>query len=381
MSYENGEWSSPEALSPESGGAGAFSVAMDPSGNALATWLEGNTLVAKRYSAATQAWDATPATQGIVTEFAVSSVQVGMAGNGDAIAVWVDNLRSIWAARFVGASWQSPVMLYQPSAQFLGRKAKTLAVNPNGEAITAWTDVVPVAGAPSQQQAMTAEFSNGAWTTPRVAGQNLKMWTNVSVALNGVGDAVLAWSVPISSTRQTFQVQRRKAGTWSDVAPLESTFEDDQELLWADDGQGNFWAGWTDELGPRVSLLKADGTWSSPLSLNSVGSLSALDTDLESGRPMVLWREISETTSYEGTPYQATSYHSKIFSRARLEDGSWGNPVRAGEGEALVSGVTLSKTGPDRAIAVAVYSQQVQPQARYFARVQPEARFWTNSYH
>ncbi len=128
------------------GDAGAYQVAFDGSGNAIAVWLQydgtRSNLWANRFTASSNSWGVATLieTNNAGTVFAFPQVAVDALGN--AIAVWVQsdgtlNNRSIWANRFTAgsSSWGAATLIETENA---GTDDAQVAVDASGNAIALW---------------------------------------------------------------------------------------------------------------------------------------------------------------------------------------------------------------------------------------------------
>ena len=135
-------WEAAEIIETMAGNAGSPQVAMDSSGNAIATWQQNdgtrNNIWANRYVAGTGWQDA----ELIETDNTgnAGSPQVAMDSDGNAIAIWYQNdgtRFNIWANRYVkGTGWQAPELVETNNTGNAG--SPQVAMDSNGNAIAAW---------------------------------------------------------------------------------------------------------------------------------------------------------------------------------------------------------------------------------------------------
>jgi hypothetical protein len=136
-----------DALEPQLG--------LDANGNVLVVWYESNLTApaqsdfgvwSNRFSATSLTWGAATAVQ---PNLSLAGVQpsLGVAANGDAIAVWLqpspaNSTRSeLWGSHFnlLNATWASPIKLMtNPDAYTLVGYDPKVSVNANGEAVVVW---------------------------------------------------------------------------------------------------------------------------------------------------------------------------------------------------------------------------------------------------
>ena len=204
-----GSWTSPQTLTPGSGvNAADPSVAISPSGNAVAMWdvySPPNLLVQASARQAHGSWSAVTT----LTSLANSSTlpKVGMDGSGNAVAIWLQSSSagsSIETANFpASGSWTAPVALSTPGVSAAN---PTLAVNTYSDAIAGWQT--------TNGQILVAERKAGVWGAPISIAPAAFRQGAPHAALNDRGDAAVAWT-----GRGTALVATRAAGgAWS--API-----------------------------------------------------------------------------------------------------------------------------------------------------------------
>lgn len=169
---------------------------------AAPTWLPGQTLSA-------------PGTE-------TGGAQVGLAANGDAVAVWgagefTDAVIQA-AHREAGGSWSAPVTISAPALS----SAPRLAVDPSGEAVALWRRYD---GANFRAQA-ASRAPGGDWTAPiNISPPGVEAY-DPAVAIDGAGQITAVWS---RYDGFGFRVQARTrtaGGTWRLVENLSTAGAD-----------------------------------------------------------------------------------------------------------------------------------------------------------
>lgn len=139
-------WGPTQSLPLDTGFARLAQVAMDPNGNATVSWQQADStprsrLWARRFNAATQAWDT--ATR-IETSSAGNALfqKVAMDSSGNAIVVWqqLDGLYlHVYTNRYrtVSGTWGTMDALVSHSAN---ADAPEIAINRNGDAVAVWSE-------------------------------------------------------------------------------------------------------------------------------------------------------------------------------------------------------------------------------------------------
>ncbi|HET9257141.1 MAG TPA: hypothetical protein VFO16_18350, partial [Pseudonocardiaceae bacterium] len=135
-----GAWQAPVSLSAAGQNASDPQVAVNAQGNAVAVWTRSNgsnDIVQAAARSAAGAWQAPVSLSG--TGQNASAPQVGVDGQGDAVAVWTRSNGSNdivqAAARSAAGAWQTPVSL-SGTGQNAG--ASQVAVNAQGNAVAVW---------------------------------------------------------------------------------------------------------------------------------------------------------------------------------------------------------------------------------------------------
>ena len=122
-------------------------IAMDPQGNAIAVWAQGNStgvlsIWANRYDVKSGSWG-TPAL--IEQNSGVATLpQIGVDNNGNAVAVWVQNdgtFNRMMANRYVaGQGWGTPQVIESNTGD---ADFPRVAVNGSGNAMALWKQFMP----------------------------------------------------------------------------------------------------------------------------------------------------------------------------------------------------------------------------------------------
>ena len=214
-------WQPPVEVARPGIGA-APKVALDANGAAAIIWVhdigERRVLQATIRPPGATAWPNANDLSG--TPFRIQSHQVGMDASGNAVTVWAqrddaDHFYVVGDLRpAAGGFWLAPVALSSPGSNATSGPSLTLL--PNGEALAAWIDGGAVRVAPGQAAA-------GTWDptlTPATGGVGGD--TDVDVAMNAGGDAVLAWSWRRSATGPAIEQAafRPGGGNWGPAVDL-----------------------------------------------------------------------------------------------------------------------------------------------------------------
>ena len=179
------------------------SVAADPSGNAIAVWVQidedtnRDVIRAIRYEPGTSWGSAVTISS---PEFTVSTTDVGMDDQGGAIAVW-DQLSGGVGGRIIRANRFTPGIGWRDLAEVEDVKADDattaeglrLDVGANGDAFAIWTQNAPTEG--NRSDVYASRFSGGAWTVDpkRIDVYDAGDKSTPDIAVDGAGTAYAVW--------------------------------------------------------------------------------------------------------------------------------------------------------------------------------------------
>ena len=179
------------------------SVAADPSGNAIAVWVQvdedtgGELIRAIRYEPGV-GWGSA-VTIG-ASQFTVSNTDVGMDDQGAALAVW-DQLSGGSGGRIIRANRFTPGMGWRDLAEVEDVKSDDattaaglrLDVGANGDAFAIWTQNAPAEG--DRNDVYASRFSGGAWAVDpqRIDVYDAGDKSTPDVAVDGEGTAYAVW--------------------------------------------------------------------------------------------------------------------------------------------------------------------------------------------
>jgi hypothetical protein len=182
-------------------------LAVDPAGNAIAVWTDGNhvagyQIVAARYSAASGSWDAPLSLSGHHDpRNPVDGVSVGIDAAGNAMAVWREYEllpavgRWVRAARYTATSgtWTTPITLaFSSGGDFW---APALSVGPMGEAFALWIAIPP--GSPEYGgtvQSARYDPVAGGWGNPVNLSGAGELCRDPDIGADAHGNAIAAWT-------------------------------------------------------------------------------------------------------------------------------------------------------------------------------------------
>ncbi|MFT3866295.1 MAG: PKD domain-containing protein [Solirubrobacterales bacterium] len=338
-----GGWGSPVDLSV--GGENAYrpQVAVDQTGEAVAVWYryDGTNWIAQAASrTAGGDWGA-PVDLSATGEDALES-QVAIDQAGEAVAVWerFDGSNEIIeaATRTAAGVWLAPLNL---SAGGENAHAPQVAVDPGGDAVAVWhrSD-----GSTYVVQA-TTRAAGGGWQPPvdlSAPGVDAK---DAQVAVDQAGDAVAVWEGYEGGHWIAQAASRPAGGIWGSPVDLSASGVDASELAVALDQAGDAVVAWDQYDGStyvaEAASRAAGGSWQSPVDLSTAGGIAygprvALDPG---GDAVAVWSRDDGGSE-------------KAQAAIRPAGGSWGAPVdlSAADGVAPDPQVAVDSEGDATAV-------------------------------
>lgn len=304
-------WGATEAVQTFDAAASSIHlrVGLDATGQATAVWRhdpdaagpQPARILANR-RAAGGSWG-TPVNISAETE--ADPPQLAVMPNGSAVAVWGGMGRSIWSSQSgSGGGWSAPAELVKYQRAARGAFNFDIAFNASGEGLLAWYDFSAVG--PNATFALKAKrFLQGAWQTPdllveqpAVPDVNLRP----EVAINAHGHSVIAWQPQDESLRAAVGLPGQAWGV-AEVKPADGvTFvRSDYRLQVAIDGLGNALLAWTQSTNQTNPDLYIDrytpsGGWGGPTlhedytGFDEIAAVPALAMN-DRGQAIVAWRQ------------------------------------------------------------------------------------------
>ncbi|HEY4393953.1 MAG TPA: hypothetical protein VGP64_07825 [Polyangia bacterium] len=198
----SGSWQTATKVAADATNGATFpSVAVDPSGNAVVVYEDGDQIWTAYYTAATASWGAPAAidARGSVT----SKPSVAVDKNGHYLAVWGlqinSSLSGIWQSTSTnGKTWSTPISISR-TWDF----GPVLAMNANGAAVVAWSEELADGSNTVMAEASVRSATDGTWSAPvvmLVAASGDDSDRDPAVAIDGNGNAFVGWSQSDGST-------------------------------------------------------------------------------------------------------------------------------------------------------------------------------------
>ena len=304
-----------------------LTLAVDPSGDAVAAWSDfggdDENVEATSTTAPGAGWNSpTKLAENSFFLMLPPMPQVAIDSHGDAVAVWEIEKSDKWYVQAsqmpAGGTWQTPVQLAETNYP-LGRPQ--VAIDSQGDAIAAWTtsngshDLIDAAELPA----------GGSWQAPAQISGSSEDAVQPQVAMNGDGDAVIAWTMWTGSTDAIEAAELPAGGTWQTPAQISNAGSEDSGPQVAIDEHGDVVAVWEHNNGGQEVVegaqMPTGGSWQSTASQLSESGQSAYNPELASnprGDAVVVWER------YNGS--------DQIAQAAQLPaGGSWQSPINISE--------------------------------------------------
>jgi hypothetical protein len=168
--------------------------------------------------------------------------RIACSADGTAVAVWsqvTGSVDSAWSNRYVpGVGWGIPTLLENTDSDV---GAVRVAMDANGNAIAVWQQYDDGYSSPSSIWASRFTPAAG-WTAPvRIENSNLDSY-DPSIAMDGAGNAVVAWELNgvIWSNRYTFA-----SNSWGTAGSIQSVAQSSDGVVVAMNASGTAFAVWT----------------------------------------------------------------------------------------------------------------------------------------
>jgi len=216
-------WGDEVSLSPwREGDAASPELAVGPGGDTFAVWHQSTgtrwAVWANRYDAANARWDVPVILSRGPNDAFIPDV--GVAGGGNAIAVWHENYGGRWtifASRYlIGGPWETPVSIDDPAGYDADRPR--IAVGPASNAVAVWTQTDG-----TQWFAYANLFDPGTgWAGAQKIDPLSGPATDPSVTIDIAGNAIAVWREEVAGERSIAASVYSPATGWSPRTLLES---------------------------------------------------------------------------------------------------------------------------------------------------------------
>lgn len=321
-------WVGPQPVEYGNDDARGPSVAVDPSGNAVAVWRQSDgarySAYAARYGAGAWSWAA-------ALEFDntgdVYDVKIAFDAIGNALALWQqgsNNQDSIWSSYLVaGLAWTSP----QP-VENLGDHASEveIAFDPSGNALAVWRQSDGAQDSVWANRFDAATLSWGAATT--IESGNTGRIEQPAIATDAAGNAIAVWrQLDGVSMRFDTWTNRYVAGQgWGTEQMISDGSGDTATPSVALDAAGNAIVVWYQYAGARTDIwanryVAGQGWGAAQLIEHSdTGSANIVSVAMDSsGNAIAVWRQTDGTLVNNAPRYD-------IWANRYVAGRGWGTP-------------------------------------------------------
>jgi hypothetical protein len=226
-------WTPAALIETGSGSASSPRIAVDPSGNVMAVWVQSDgttsNIYANRYAAGS-GWGT--ATLLETSDMPADSPQIAADSNGNFIAVWRQAWKTVNGALYgihanryvVGTGWGAAATVYEDITRgdVTANGDAQIGVAPNGNAVVVWS-VYDWSWNHTSVRANRYEVGAG-WTgVTNLSTEAVRAAYSPEVALDSAGNAIVVWSQDSgTSSVQGIKAVRYAVGTgWQTPVPIE----------------------------------------------------------------------------------------------------------------------------------------------------------------
>jgi hypothetical protein len=238
---------------------------------------------------------------------------IAMNARGDGIVAWDVQgptgclLRA--AFRSAGGTWSAPRTV--PGGREVCRTSHRVAIDGRGDAIVAW-----VAMRGSAMLVKTAwRGAKGRWSAESVLGRASAVAEPgglAQVGLDARGDAIVVWMdpAPVLGGRRTLWARIRPVGRgWGSTARI-ADLAYESSPSFAMDARGNASVVWKDKRGIEVALHPAGGGWQTS---RTVSDRKSAEIAFEAAPVLALDARGDGVVAWESDRYIETAWHSSLF--------------------------------------------------------------------
>jgi len=257
----------------------------------------------------------------------VYDVSTAIDAQGNALVVWRQSDGSnsqVFKSEYTGRGWTHPSDLFDnisPDGQDV--ECPCVAMNAAGDAVIAWSQHDG-----THLQVFVSQRSNGIWSHPADLTDSIsppgKNASDVGVAMDDNGDAILVWSQSDSGNQLQIFMSEYRGGSWTHPLDLDDNISPDGQPVWpasvAMDNLGNAIITWPQKDGVNWRIYKCEcrnSIWDptlleiiSPAGENAWFPTLAMD---DAGDAIIVWPQL------DGTDLQ-------IFM-SECRGGSWTHPL------------------------------------------------------
>lgn len=301
-----GVWSAPNVFSVPGGGMASFpKVSVDAMGNAVAIWVQTDSMANPFIWAATYssgAWTGPTAISS--TNPSLTQLSVSAYGNGNAAAIWNAGGGSLYGNTLMGGVWAGETNFHGGFIQ-----APMVAVDGSGNGAAVWYETV------GNFVVFGSKYNNGIWTPAgNISMNGVDDARNPDFSINENGTGIVVWGLTNGALDVTVQSSYLDVmmGTWSapiDMGTFIGAFALDPEV--AIDGSGNAVVVTIDPGNVVTAFLPFGGAWGAQTNFGAGGNPAvAMNAN---GDAVIAWA--------------ASAVNVHIFASTATYPGAWSTPV------------------------------------------------------
>jgi hypothetical protein len=312
----DGRWRTEELIQTDNEGpASAAQVAVNPSGNALAVWVQSDStrskIWANRYTP-TEGWGVAQRIDGIIQNDA-RDPQVAIDPSGNGLATWrqSDDIReSVWANRYTSdGGWEIAELIETGDAG--DANAAGVVVDASGNGLAAWSQSDGMTGHVWANRYTPAE---GWGVAQRIDGNNPGRGMSPHLAINSSGNAVAVWGQFDDTRFHMWANHYTPASGWGSAGRIEDNDagnaaspnvaiepNGDAMAVWSQDG-GEFNVIW-------ANRHTFNSGWGAPVRLDANEPSSAGNPQVAvdpAGNALAIWSQVDSPSPVWSNRYTPT---------------------------------------------------------------------------
>lgn len=311
----NGSWTNPEVISGNTCNVYNPTVAMDNNGNAIIAWQDWGNLVSNCGIAMIEYRNGVWSSRRFLNTQAfipTDPPSVAMNNNGKALIVWSQE-NIIYRLEYKNGNWGAPAVVSTDGYA----EDPLVVINDEGNSIIIW---LHDDGYATHHKLFSSEFQSGIWSDPKII--SIEGYDPVNsqykIVYDNKDNAIVVW---VQENDQVFRNEYRN-GNWTGPAAVNSSGEDVLYATVAMDGLGNAIIGWQQTVNLIYQAFTSelrDGVWSAPTQISTPGTAAGgplIKMD-KSGNAILMWNEANQifrmqylNGSWSGKCLMTFSYNS-----------------------------------------------------------------------
>ncbi|GMT42979.1 MAG: hypothetical protein IEMM0002_1390 [bacterium] len=285
-------------------GGNAYSpkIAMDESGNGLAVWRQddgsSDGIYSSSYDKLTGSWKTANLLESTAGNVFLPEIAVN--GSGDAVAVWRQDTKDVYASRYLAAAgrWEAPKKIENNAEGYIFY-LKT-AIDDNGDSVIVWQQLTE---AGYNIYFSRSDAATGSWSDSSPIGTYAGYAYFPELTVDGSGNVIAAWRQWDGNHYSVYANRYDAAGSaWGETKSMENISGNSGDPRAAADAHGNTVIVWQHDAGSIYAnrYNASTKTWGGVEHVWSVAdSNSGLHVSVDrAGNTAVVWRSRNETKYY-----------------------------------------------------------------------------------